>query len=464
MLSTMQKDMLFFFLSEVHESLSTNYPSHFFSSTNSFSRINLDTQEEFKIDDLNCLEDFEDAIKLISIFTTIYRLTEEFNNGAKYQKCNVDYVKVLEKAITVFRKYFFEQRGDSSYEPEIYYFFNLWVNNCITSNEHLRSLNLLKDAIVRIIENPLTREIFTFDFVINVNSFWKNLLIAGFNFDKDKDLLSRIQTSLNELNESNCLGLEYPLPLSKVESKLLWLKGSRDDNDYGISLLFKKKEKPKYSFFLFKDKLFVNGRRGRNLQLFVGNNDKKDSVSFDIIFENKAAFESVMLNEVVSLISVSAVSKDFSSFNDISKSILDFNSAYNNDFYISFDMICIILNECGLMTKENLEIHEKVLLENTSPFNLNEDKSISPNSYLSNNVDAMFHMFKIVDRNVGNHKLDLSDYFLESSINLKHLDVDDLSSEQLDFALKMVKGDNYLSYVFSKLPGIEFYNDLSVLD
>ena len=464
MLSTMQKDMLFFFLSEVHESLSTNYPSHFFSSTNSFSRINLDTQEEFKIDDLNCLEDFEDAIKLISIFTTIYRLTEEFNNGAKYQKCNVDYVKVLEKAITVFRKYFFEQRGDSSYEPEIYYFFNLWVNNCITSNEHLRSLNLLKDAIVRIIENPLTREIFTFDFVINVNSFWKNLLIAGFNFDKDKDLLSRIQTSLNELNESNCLGLEYPLPLSKVESKLLWLKGSRDDNDYGISLLFKKKEKPKYSFFLFKDKHFVNGRRGKNLQLFIGNNDKKDSLSFDIIFKNKAAFESVILKELVSSINDPTVPKDFPSFNDINKSILNFNSSFNNEFYISFDAICIILHECGLSTKENLEIHEKALLQNTSLFNLNNDKTLLSNSYLSNNVDAMFHMLKISNRNHGNHKIFLSDLFLESSINMQHLDVDDLSSEQLDFALKMVKGNNYLSRVFSELNGIEFYNELSVLD
>ena len=112
MLSIMQKDMLFFFLSEVHESLSTNYPSHFFfSSTNTFSRINLDTQEEFKIDDLDCLEDFEDVIKLVSIFTTIYKSMEEFNWDASYKKskslddhkrCNVDCVKGSRKDYNCF--------------------------------------------------------------------------------------------------------------------------------------------------------------------------------------------------------------------------------------------------------------------------------------------------------------------------------------------------------------------------
>ena len=62
-----------------------------------------------------------------------------------------------------------------------------------------------------------------------------------------------------------------------------------------------------------------------------------------------------------------------------------------------------------------------------------------PNSYLSDNVDTAFHMLKIADRNANNHKLSLSNLFLESSINLQHLDADDLTSEQLDFALKMVK-------------------------
>ena len=286
--------------------------------------------------------------------------------------------RVLEKTIIVFRKYFFEQRGDARYEPEIYYFFSLWVNVCIIDNEYLRRSNLLKEEIVRIIESPLTREIFIFSFFNNVNSFWKKLLIAGFNFEKDKDFLSRIRTSLNELNKSNYLGLEIPFPLSKIESKLMWLKGSCDDHNDAISVFFEKKEKPKYSFFLFKDKYFVNGKRGRNLQLFVKDFDKKDSLSFDDIFNNKAAFESIMLKEVVSSLNDATVPKDFSSFNDITKSILDFNSAQNNKFYIGFDVICIILNECGLSTKENLEIHEKTLLENTSLFNLSTDSVICP--------------------------------------------------------------------------------------